>query len=37
MKKAWLFSSWHGGVMVKAMVHEGQRGLEPSQLGQEHF
>ena len=37
MKKVWLFSSWHGGVMVKAMVHQGQGGHELSQLGQEHF
>ena len=29
-KKGWLFSSWHGGVMVKAMVYQGQGGLEPS-------
>ena len=24
MKKVWLFSNWHGGVMVKAVVHEAQ-------------
>ena len=22
MKKVWLFSNWHGGVMVKAVVYE---------------
>ena len=26
MKKAWLFSNWHGGVMVKAVVHQAQGG-----------
>ena len=29
MKKVWLFSNWsnwHGGVMVKAVVHQAQRG-----------
>ena len=34
MKKVWLFSNWHGGLMVKAVVHQGQRprgrGLIPS-------
>ena len=24
MKKEWLFRNWHGGVMVKAVVHQGQ-------------
>ena len=24
MKKVWLFSNWHGGVMVKAVVYEAQ-------------
>ena len=26
MKKVWLFSNWHGGVMVKAVVHQTQGG-----------
>ena len=26
MKKVWLFSNWHGGVMVKAVVYESQGG-----------
>ena len=26
MKKLWLFSIWHGGVMVKAVVRQGQGG-----------
>ena len=26
MKKVWLFSDCHGGVMVKAVVHPGQGG-----------
>ena len=26
MKKVWLFSNWHGDVMVKAVVCEGQGG-----------
>ena len=26
MKKVWLFSNWRGGVMVKAVVHQDQRG-----------
>ena len=26
MKKVWLFSHWHGGVMVKALVHQAQGG-----------
>ena len=26
MKKTWLFSNWHGGVMVKAVVHQAQVG-----------
>ena len=26
MKKVWLFSNWHGGVMVKAVVYEAQGG-----------
>ena len=34
MKKAWRFSNWQGGLMVKAVVHQGQRpkgrGLIPS-------
>ena len=25
MKKVWLFSNWHGGLMVKVVVHEDQR------------
>ena len=29
MKKDWLFSNWHGGVMVKAAVHEAQGGQDP--------
>ena len=24
MKKVWPFSNWHGGVMVEAVVHQGQ-------------
>ena len=24
VKKVWLFSNWHGGVMVKAVVHQAQ-------------
>ena len=24
MKKVWLFSNWHGDVMVKAVVHQAQ-------------
>ena len=26
MKKVWLFSNWHGGVMVKVVVYEAQGG-----------
>ena len=26
MKKVWLFSNWHGGVMFKAVVHQTQGG-----------
>ena len=26
MKKGWLFNNWHGGVMVKAVVHQAQGG-----------
>ena len=26
MEKARLFSNWHGGVMVKAVVHQAQEG-----------
>ena len=26
MKKVWLFSNWHGGVMVQAVVHQAQGG-----------
>ena len=26
MKKVWLFSNWHAGVMVKAVVYEAQGG-----------
>ena len=26
IKKVWLFSNWHGGVMVKAVVYEAQGG-----------
>ena len=26
IKKIWLFSNWHGGVMVKAVVHQAQGG-----------
>ena len=26
MKKVWLFSNWHGGVMVEAVVHQALRG-----------
>ena len=26
MKKVWLFSNWHDGVMVKAVVHQAQGG-----------
>ena len=26
MKKMWLFSNWHGGVMVKALVQQAQGG-----------
>ena len=26
MKKVWLFSNWHGGVMIKAVVHQAQGG-----------
>ena len=45
MKKVRLFSNWHGGVMVKAVVYEarwgggggGGGGGFDSQLGQEHF
>ena len=38
MKNVWLFSNWHGGVMVKAVVHEAQGGAKiDSQLGQELF
>ena len=46
MNKEWLFRNWHGGVMVKAVVHQGQ-GTRPrdkakgtridSQLRQDHF
>ena len=28
MKKVWLFSNWHGGVMVKAVVYEAQAGMD---------
>ena len=37
MKKVWLFSNWHGGVMVKAVVYEAQGEKMDSQLGQDHF
>ena len=37
MKKVWLFSNWHGGVMVKAVVHQAQGASIDSQLGQGHF
>ena len=32
MKKVWPFSNWHGGVVVKAVVHQAQggRGSIPS-------
>ena len=26
MKKIWLSTNWHGGVIVKAVVHQGQGG-----------
>ena len=28
MKKVWLFRNWHGGVMVKAVVHQAQGGKD---------
>ena len=37
MKKVWLFSNWHRGVIVKAVVYEAQGERIDSQLGQEHF
>ena len=38
MKKVWLFSNWHGGVMVKAVVYEAHKGARiDSQLDLEHF
>ena len=40
MKKVWLFSNWHGGLVVKAVVHQGQKAKGAridSQLGEEHF
>ena len=33
MKKVWLFSKWHGGVMVKAVVHQAQGGEDPFPAG----
>ena len=33
MKKDWLFSNWHGGVMVKAAVHQAQGGEDPFPAG----
>ena len=32
MKKVWLFSNWHGGVIVKAVVYEAQGERIDSQL-----
>ena len=26
MKKGWVFSNWHGGVVVKAVLHQAQGG-----------
>ena len=38
MKKAWLFSSWHGGVMVKAVrVYEVHGGEDRFPAGPGHF
>ena len=40
MKKGWLFSNWHGGLVVKAVVHQGQKAKGArvdSQLGEAHF
>ena len=28
MKKEWLFTNWHSGIMVKAVVHQAQGGEE---------
>ena len=33
MKKDWLFSNWHGGVMVKAALHQDQGGEHPFPAG----
>ena len=33
MKKVWLFSNWHGGVTVKAVVYEAQRGEDRTPAG----
>ena len=33
MKKDWLFSNWHSGVMVKAAVHQAQGGQDPFPAG----
>ena len=35
MKKVWLFSNWHDGVMVKAVVHQAQGGEDRFPAGQE--
>ena len=37
MRKVWLFSNWHGGIMVKAVVNQPKGARIDSQLGQEHF
>ena len=38
MKKVWLFSNWHGGVMVKAVVYEAPGGADRFPAGpKKHF
>ena len=33
MKKEWLFRNWHGGVMVKAVMHQAQGGKDQFPAG----
>ena len=37
MKEVWLFRSWHGSVLVKAVVHQAQGGEDRFPAGQELF
>ena len=33
MKKGWPFGNWHGGVMVKAVVHQAKGGEDRFRAG----